>query len=68
MRVPAPDEQRQLRLIRRLRAKGMSVPKIIKALVEAEETCRGGKWHETTLRRLLAQSVPLTPTAIRDSG
>lgn len=53
-----PDEQFMLQRILRLRAEGVSVPRIV-ALLNADESAspRGEKWHNTTVYRLLERAA-----------
>lgn len=53
--VPAQHEQRALEIARELRAAGNSFQSIADHLNESNIPCRGGRWHVTTLVRVLAR-------------
>jgi site-specific DNA recombinase len=50
---PHPGEQRVIELVRALRAEGLSIRAIAERLTAEAVPARGGRWHPTTVARLL---------------
>jgi DNA invertase Pin-like site-specific DNA recombinase len=56
-------EQKALRVALEMRASGVSVQRIADHLNEGGTSCRGGRWHVTTLVRVLAKHAAATVAA-----
>lgn len=55
--IPHPDEQAALDLMHRLRADGLSIRKIARALNESDHEPRGKRWYATTVARALKEDT-----------
>lgn len=55
--VADPDETRALELVRQLRGDGLSIRAIAERMNANAVPARGGRWHATTVARLLARAA-----------
>jgi len=54
--VPDEGEQSAIALVRQLHADGVSLRQIAATLDEARISCRGARWHKTTVARILERA------------
>jgi len=62
--VPDPDEWRVIREIHTRRRGGSSIRAIASALNDAGVVARGGRWHSTTVARILKRHPPQAQGAL----
>lgn len=54
--VEDEGERATLQRVREMRAKGLSIARVVGVLNGEGSTCRGGRWHATTLSRVLRRA------------
>ena len=58
---PHPEEQKTVQYIRRLRARGLPIRTIAARLNRTDHRPRGGRWHKTTVARILGREDTSRP-------